>query len=187
MNEPLPLPAQAIAQVLPLMIATIKETGDTIEKLLSSNNLDEMQVAELDRLHARIQELQLGQNHRPNEGDVYQISPAMGNFGGCLLIVTEAHETFVQGYVTVPGQEGGLAYIRVPLDHAFYVGTATFVLNLAEMDVVPPSQPDDQSKDQESEDVGIDTDPDTPSTPGIAPEDGSDGGEQLQREPEAPA
>lgn len=48
-------------------------------------------------------------------GDVVQIDPAHDAvFGACFMVVSELKPTWngLQGYVQIPGPEGGLAYYR---------------------------------------------------------------------------
>ena len=71
-------------------------------------------------------------------GDVVQISPENdinGAFGGCLLVVTEAKQSLVMGYVQALGSDrelGGQAFIRLPWDQVEFVGRATWIIQTGE-------------------------------------------------------
>lgn len=62
-------------------------------------------------------------------GDVVQIDPAHDpdGFGGCLMLVTEPKSWGVQGFVHIPGGDGGDAYYRVKFDRIEWVGRAAWV------------------------------------------------------------
>lgn len=61
-------------------------------------------------------------------GDIVQIDPEHdGMFGGCLMIVTEPKEWGAQGYVRVPGKEGGNAFYRCEYENMELVGCAEWI------------------------------------------------------------
>lgn len=62
-------------------------------------------------------------------GDVVQIDPAHDpdGFGGCLMLVTEPKSWGVQGFVHIPGADGGDAYYRVKFEWIEWVGRAAWV------------------------------------------------------------
>lgn len=66
-------------------------------------------------------------------GAVVQIEPGYDDrnghrwFGGCFMVVTEVRSWGVQGYVTVPGEDGD-AYYRVPWENVEYIGEAVWVV-----------------------------------------------------------
>lgn len=61
-------------------------------------------------------------------GDVVQIDPAHGEaFGACFLVVTELESWGVMGYIRVPGESGGDAFLRVPFDKVTRIGLAEWV------------------------------------------------------------
>jgi hypothetical protein len=60
--------------------------------------------------------------------DVVQIDPASDErFGGCFLTVTEVHDWGVQGYVMVPGADGGPAEYRAEWAQIARVGGAVWL------------------------------------------------------------
>jgi hypothetical protein len=61
-------------------------------------------------------------------GDIVQIDPEHDEmFGACLMIVTEPKEWGAQGYVRVPGNEGGNAFYRCKYENMELVGFAEWV------------------------------------------------------------
>jgi len=61
-------------------------------------------------------------------GDIVQIDPEHDDmFGACLMIVTEPKEWGAQGYVNVPGKDGGLAFYRCKYANMERVGTAVWI------------------------------------------------------------
>jgi hypothetical protein len=51
------------------------------------------------------------------KGDIVQIDPDHDDvFGGCLMVVTEPKSWGAQGYVSIPGKDGGSAYYRCPFE-----------------------------------------------------------------------
>jgi hypothetical protein len=61
-------------------------------------------------------------------GDVVQIDPSHGEaFAACFLVVTELKSWGVMGYIRVPGEGGGDAFLRVPFDKVTRVGFAEWV------------------------------------------------------------
>lgn len=62
------------------------------------------------------------------EGDIVQIDPEADEvFGGCLMIVTEPKPWGAQGYITIPGEEGGLAFYRCEHAHMERVGHCVWI------------------------------------------------------------
>jgi len=59
-------------------------------------------------------------------GDVLQIKPDHGMFGGCFLIVTERLSSGAQGFINVPGESGGSAFLRVAFKDAERIGKAAW-------------------------------------------------------------
>ena len=61
-------------------------------------------------------------------GDVVQIDPNHGEaFGTCFLVVTELKSWGVMGYIRVPGEGGGGAFLRVPFNKVTRIGFAEWV------------------------------------------------------------
>ena len=66
-----------------------------------------------------------------NEGDVVQLHPEYGMFGGCFLVVTEPKSFGCQGYVQCLGQDGnpgGQAFLRPAFEKMELIGKAAFVI-----------------------------------------------------------
>lgn len=59
-------------------------------------------------------------------GDVVQIDPSHGE-AFTFLVVTELKSWGVMGYIRVPGEGGGDAFLRVPFDKVTRVGFAEWV------------------------------------------------------------
>lgn len=61
-------------------------------------------------------------------GDIVQINPEYDSvFGACLMIVTEPKSFGAQGYVLIPGKEGGQAYYRCAFENMELVGKAEWI------------------------------------------------------------
>lgn len=68
------------------------------------------------------------QDERIEIGSVVQINAEHDPcFGACFMVVTEVKSWGVQGYVKVPGADGGDAYYRVAFDKVAYIGRAELV------------------------------------------------------------
>lgn len=68
------------------------------------------------------------------EGDVVQLSPAVGNpmFACCMMTVTEPKSWGAQGYVQMTGEDGkpgGAAFYRAKWEEMEYVGQAAWVMD----------------------------------------------------------
>jgi hypothetical protein len=62
-----------------------------------------------------------------NIGDIVQINPDAGMFGACLMIITEPKDWGAQGYIRVPGKEGGNAFFRCKYENMELVGKAEWI------------------------------------------------------------
>lgn len=63
-------------------------------------------------------------------GDIVQIDPASDEmFGACLMIVTEPKSWGAQGYITIPGKDGGNAYYRCKHENMEKVGHCAWIRN----------------------------------------------------------
>ena len=58
------------------------------------------------------------------KGDIVQIIEELDKWYPCLLIVSEVKTWGIQGYITIPGDDGGNAFYRIPNDHFEKVGSA---------------------------------------------------------------
>lgn len=68
------------------------------------------------------------ENYMVYEGDVYQIDPDCDEvFGGCFVVVTEVKQWGIQGYVTIPGEDGGNAYVRKKFNEIERVGVSVWM------------------------------------------------------------
>lgn len=64
-------------------------------------------------------------------GDVVQIAPEHDKvFGACFMVIAKPKSWGAQGYVDVPGVEGGQAYYRCPFEGMEFIGKAAFVLGV---------------------------------------------------------
>ncbi len=76
-------------------------------------------------------------------GDVVQLDPALGMFGGCFMLVTEPKSWGAQGFVQVPGdlnKGGGAAYFRARWEHMEYIGKAIWAPK-PDSDEAAPQEP----------------------------------------------
>jgi len=78
-------------------------------------------------------------DHEVQRGDIYQIDPSFEVFGGCLLIVDEIKSYGVMGYVTIPGDEGGNAFVIVEWEKIVWCGDAEWVIG-----IVPEGEENEQ-------------------------------------------
>lgn len=61
-------------------------------------------------------------------GDIYQIDPEHDKmFGACLMIVTEPKTWGAQGYIIIPGENGGMAFYRAKYANMVKVGYAEWI------------------------------------------------------------
>jgi hypothetical protein len=68
-------------------------------------------------------------------GDIIQINPVYDDvFGGCLMIITEPKEWGAQGYVQIPGKDGGRAFFRCRFEGMEFVGKAEWIRDNANED-----------------------------------------------------
>lgn len=62
-------------------------------------------------------------------GMIFQIKPdTCDTFGGCLVIVSEPKSWGFQGYIQIPGIDGGQAYVRKKLEEVEFCGFAPWVI-----------------------------------------------------------
>lgn len=62
------------------------------------------------------------------KGQVVQIRPGANEwFDGCFMIITEPKSWGAQGFVQVPGKEGGQAYVRLKDEDMELIGKAVWV------------------------------------------------------------
>ena len=72
-------------------------------------------------------------------GEVVQIDPEHDDvFGGCFMQVIEPKCFGAQGFVKVPGKDGGFAYYRVSFANMEPVGMATWLGGHADAAQTPP-------------------------------------------------
>lgn len=70
----------------------------------------------------------MAKDERIEIGSVVQIDPEHDDrFGACFMVVTELKSWGVQGYVKVPGADGGDAYYRVDFNKVAYIGPSEWV------------------------------------------------------------
>lgn len=69
-------------------------------------------------------------NDKPSKFDVVQLNEKTKNemFTACFMTVTEVKEWGVQGYVQIPGKDGGQAYYRAENGTFDWIGRTNFVL-----------------------------------------------------------
>lgn len=70
------------------------------------------------------------QKRELEKGDVVQLDPTYGMFGGCLAIVDDPKPWGMQGYVLIPlkrEEQPARAYIRAVWEKMEFVGRATWM------------------------------------------------------------